>query len=150
MSRVNALHKVSASRGDWRRMATPVIIAVILGAVAIGLVAFLLTRESRPSESQVQSERRAVASSSAFKVTVRLRETATIGDVSITLTDLQQQPDTKKYKVWATVAIKGQQDMQIRRAEEGAAVIYPEEHGYTIELIQATAEWAKFAVTKNP
>lgn len=141
--------KGSAPKG--RVISTPVIVGAIIGAVAIGLLAFLVSKGKRSNTDQVHGESMAVSSREGpFRLTVRFNETAYVGDLSITLTQVQQQPDTTNYKVWAKVSIKGQSDMQIRRAEVGSAVTYPEEHGYTIELINAMADLAKFSITKNP
>lgn len=152
MSRVNAVRKVITRKRQWRGISTPVIVGTVIAVVTVALLAFLVTRGKRVTENQVHTEPIAGApSSAAHRVTVRLNEAANVGnDLSITLTEVQQQPDTKKYKVWAKVLIKDQPDMQVRRAEEGYAVTYPEEHGYTIELIKATADSAKFSITKNP
>lgn len=113
----------------------------ILGAIGIAAVAVAIFAYYRTHKKGIW----------IAAVTIKKSQTGPVTDeLSITLTDVKERSDPPGFVVMATVSYTGLPDMKIRNASVGYVVTYPKEHGYTIELLKADSESAKFSITKDP
>ena len=140
----------AAHRKWWRRLSTPILI--IAAALALAVMIFSLyfnqERNNKQKDNQVAG---GIPSKAPYELTAKLNGPPLNfnNDLTITLIDIKPQGQTGKYQVWAKVFVSGEQEMKIR-AIEGYTVVYPTEHGYTIGLIKAEADSARFSIVKNP
>lgn len=127
-------------------------VTALVITVVIAVVVYFLTNDRARWLKQPRNEPPQMGTTGApFVGSVKLHDSLSIGDhIKITLTDIKPEANNLKYRVWATVFVAGFPEMQIRNAQEGYVVKYPEEHGYTIELVTALSDAAKFSIGKNP
>ena len=119
------------------------ILIIVCGAVTAG---FFLGRRTRVRQEPPETPRE-----TAFVVTANLNQTLDFGDaLQITLTKIEREGNSLTPTVTASVSVKDSPALVIRKAEEGAAVTYPKEHGYTIRILKIEAESARFSIVKDP